>query len=108
MDRDAPGWAARWSGPHRNRERSCSTAYLPEGESCRKRDESPSDVIRRLSGEFYPLNIAALATPYLTKEPFDTKAFVLLVTRVWQELRRAIEAKEKEIALRLSNDRSAL
>jgi hypothetical protein len=109
MDKYPPGRAARWCGFQRNRERSYFNAHLPDGEPYRKCDESPSDVIRRLSGEFYPLNVAALAAPYLTSdEPFDAKAFVLLVTRAWQEIRRAIKAKEREIVSRTFHDRSML
>jgi hypothetical protein len=85
VDRHSPEWAARWAGSsQRHRIISYPTAFLPEGDSYRKRDESPSDLIRRLSAEFFPLNVPALAVPYLTKEPFSAKAFVLAVTQAWR------------------------
>jgi hypothetical protein len=49
--------------------------------------ESP-ELIQRLSNDFHPLNVAALAAPFLANEPFDSRGLVMAVTIEWQRYRR--------------------
>jgi hypothetical protein len=55
--------------------------------------ESRDELIKRLALEFAPLDVPALAARYQAEDRvFDSREFVLRVTRLWQEVRKARQA----------------